>query len=87
VLQRAKERAGVEIGDQCQQCFNEYCWDGTINTTANAYNPVLKSNNATFTTEGQAGVGTSTTSGAVRKIKGVGLGVAMSALLSMYAIM
>ena len=55
VLQRAKERAGVEIGSQCQQCFQEYCWDGTLNTTANSYNPDLKSDNATFEQSGQAG--------------------------------
>jgi len=45
----------MPIGDQCQQCFNQYCWDGTLNTTANAYNPVLKSDNATFATMGQGG--------------------------------
>ena len=43
------------MGDQCQKCFQEYCWDGTVNTTANAYNPALKSDNATFHTAGQAG--------------------------------
>jgi hypothetical protein len=55
VLQRAKERAGIEIGQQCQACFNTYCWDGTINTTAHAYDPVLKSDNGTFSMEGQSG--------------------------------
>lgn len=47
VLQRAKERVGIAIGSQCEQCFAEYCWDGTLNTTANVYNPPLKSENAT----------------------------------------
>lgn len=41
VLQRAKERAGIPIGSQCQQCFDQYCWSGAINTTANTYNPSL----------------------------------------------
>jgi lysophospholipase len=64
VLQRAKERAGVPMGDQCQKCFQEYCWDGTLNTTLNAYNPVLRSDNATFQTAGQAGTPPARKSGA-----------------------
>lgn len=28
ILQRSKERMGVEIGDECQKCFDTYCWDG-----------------------------------------------------------
>lgn len=59
VLQRGKERANVSVGEQCQKCFNQYCWDGTINTTANLYNPVLKLNNGTYQEEGQAGNTTS----------------------------
>jgi hypothetical protein len=43
----------MDIGDQCQQCFDQYCWDGSINTTVNAYNPVLRSDNSTFITDGQ----------------------------------
>jgi hypothetical protein len=60
----------MPIGDQCQQCFNQYCWDGTVNTTANAYNPVLRSDNSTFQTEGQAG---SKTSDGVKTILAPGL--------------
>jgi hypothetical protein len=45
----------MEIGAQCEACFQQYCWDGTINTTTSLYNPTLKSDNATFTTAGQAG--------------------------------
>lgn len=45
----------MPIGDQCQQCFNTYCWDGTLNTTAHAYDPVLKTDNATLSTKGQGG--------------------------------
>ncbi|OWB78675.1 hypothetical protein B5S32_g2875 [[Candida] boidinii] len=34
ILQRSKEKQGLKIGDQCQKCFDEYCWDGTaiVNT-------------------------------------------------------
>lgn len=32
ILQRSKERSGVEIGEECQSCFDEYCWDGSTYT-------------------------------------------------------
>lgn len=32
ILQRSKERMGVPIGDECQSCFDEYCWDGSTYT-------------------------------------------------------
>ncbi|GME91846.1 unnamed protein product [[Candida] boidinii] len=36
ILQRSKEQQGLPIGDQCQRCFDEYCWDGSIDSTYNA---------------------------------------------------
>ncbi|GMF20360.1 unnamed protein product [[Candida] boidinii] len=33
ILQRSKERLGKDIGEQCQRCFNKYCWDGTTITS------------------------------------------------------
>jgi len=73
------------MGDQCTKCFQEYCWDGTLNTTANAYNPVLKSNNGTFAQNGQGGNGTSSTSstsGAMRYDVSV-LGGILAAILGL----
>lgn len=32
ILQRSKERMGVEIGDECKKCFDDYCWDGSTYT-------------------------------------------------------
>ncbi|KAG7880337.1 hypothetical protein KL905_003006 [Ogataea polymorpha] len=32
VLQRSRERLGYSLGDQCQRCFDTYCWDGTIDS-------------------------------------------------------
>lgn len=32
ILQRSKERMGVPIGDECQSCFDDYCWDGSTYT-------------------------------------------------------
>lgn len=68
----------MPIGDQCQQCFNQYCWDGKVNTTANAYNPVLRSDNSTFQTNGQAGT---KTSGGIKNVLSPGLFSAAVAIL------
>lgn len=31
IVQRERERRGLEPTDQCKQCFDTYCWDGTVN--------------------------------------------------------
>ncbi|OBA19477.1 hypothetical protein METBIDRAFT_33162 [Metschnikowia bicuspidata var. bicuspidata NRRL YB-4993] len=43
IIRREQERQGIEQSDQCKQCFEEYCWDGTIDDSAPGVN---------FTTEG-----------------------------------
>ncbi|KAG5419833.1 PLB2 [Candida metapsilosis] len=30
VIRREQERLGIEQSEQCKQCFERYCWDGTI---------------------------------------------------------
>lgn len=30
IIRREQERLGVEQSEQCKQCFERYCWDGTI---------------------------------------------------------
>ena len=75
------------MGDQCTKCFQEYCWDGTINTTANAYNPVLKSDNGTFFQTGQGGnSSTSSTSGAGRSYEVSILGTILAAVLGIFLV-
>lgn len=32
ILQRSKERMGVEMGAECKKCFSDYCWDGSTYT-------------------------------------------------------
>ncbi|KAK2745854.1 Lysophospholipase 1 [Myotisia sp. PD_48] len=40
MLSRSFERTGTQIPEVCQKCFNEHCWDGTVNsTTPNTYQP------------------------------------------------
>ncbi|GAB1193465.1 Lysophospholipase 3 [Aspergillus pseudonomiae] len=33
ILSRSAERTGTTLPDVCSQCFKNYCWDGTINST------------------------------------------------------
>lgn len=40
VMSRTWSKAGAEVPSVCQDCFSEYCWDGTINSTAvDAFEP------------------------------------------------
>ncbi|KAJ6017776.1 hypothetical protein N7451_001155 [Penicillium sp. IBT 35674x] len=41
ILSRSFERTGTTLPDICTQCFADYCWNGTTNsTTPNIYAPV-----------------------------------------------
>lgn len=44
IIQRERERRGLQPTDQCRSCFNRYCWNGTLNTTkpAGEYEPKVK---------------------------------------------
>lgn len=33
ILSRSFDRTGTTVPDTCQQCFQQYCWDGTVNST------------------------------------------------------
>lgn len=42
VISRSLERTQTAVPDACRQCFQRYCWDGTLNSTVPAdYNPVV----------------------------------------------
>ncbi|KAF5100653.1 hypothetical protein D0Z00_001165 [Geotrichum galactomycetum] len=51
IIQRERERRGLPPTDQCRNCFDRYCWDGTLNSTkpAGEYNPKVK-----FSTSGSS---------------------------------
>lgn len=34
ILSRSFDRTGTTVPDACKQCFQRYCWDGTVNSTA-----------------------------------------------------
>ncbi len=44
VLSRSLERTGTEVPEQCQRCFERYCWNGTVDSSRpeRAYAPSLK---------------------------------------------
>ncbi|KAJ5632480.1 hypothetical protein N7490_008819 [Penicillium lividum] len=49
ILSRSFERTNTDLPEICTQCFTDYCWNGTTNsTTPNTYEPVdiLSSSNA-----------------------------------------
>lgn len=42
ILSRSLDRTNTAIPDVCTTCFDRYCWDGTMNNTANTYEPTYK---------------------------------------------
>jgi lysophospholipase len=43
ILSRSLERTNTPVPDVCTQCFQRYCWDGTVNSTVNTtYEPAYK---------------------------------------------
>jgi lysophospholipase len=48
VLSRSWTKTGTKVPEACGGCFERYCWDGTVNSTApRDYMPVLKIANTT----------------------------------------
>ena len=47
ILSRSLERTQTEVPRQCQQCFQRYCWDGTVDSSPpeRVYAPTLKLEN------------------------------------------
>ncbi|PMD51035.1 uncharacterized protein K444DRAFT_573454 [Hyaloscypha bicolor E] len=44
VLSRSFDRTGTTVPDECTQCFNRYCWNGTVDSTPveGNYTPAFK---------------------------------------------
>jgi lysophospholipase len=41
ILSRSLERNGETVPEACQQCFTDYCWNGTLATSSAPYFPQL----------------------------------------------
>ncbi|KAK6204442.1 phospholipase B [Scheffersomyces amazonensis] len=39
LVRREEERRGIKQSDQCQKCFERYCWDGTLADVSATYTP------------------------------------------------
>jgi lysophospholipase len=48
VLSRSFDRTGTTVPDECTQCFNRYCWNGTVDSTPveGNYTPAFKAGEA-----------------------------------------
>lgn len=42
ILQRSLLRTNTAMPDVCNTCFDRYCWNGTVNSTASTYEPDYK---------------------------------------------
>lgn len=43
ILSRSLERTETEVPQACRECFQRYCWDGTVNSTRpNTYDPPFR---------------------------------------------
>lgn len=51
ILSRSFDRTGETVPDACKQCFDRYCWNGTIDDdgTRPTYNPAMKLSELTTT--------------------------------------
>ncbi|KAF8000931.1 hypothetical protein HF325_004720 [Metschnikowia pulcherrima] len=58
IIRREQERQGIEQSDQCKLCFEEYCWDGTIDDLTPGLNFTTEG-----TTNGEESTGNTTSSG------------------------
>lgn len=51
VLSRSFERTGQDVPARCQQCFDRYCWNGTVDSTPATYFPTFKINEGDLSTK------------------------------------
>ncbi|KAM9900553.1 hypothetical protein OXX79_005062 [Metschnikowia pulcherrima] len=58
IIRREQERQGIEQSDQCKSCFEEYCWDGTIDDSTPGLNFTTEG-----TTNGEESTGNTTSNG------------------------
>ena len=55
ILSRSFTRTGTTVPQACQQCFQDFCWDGTIDSsTPKPYQPTLKSPKKAITLNSRA---------------------------------
>ncbi|CBY01712.1 hypothetical protein IAQ61_010053 [Plenodomus lingam] len=76
ILSRSLERNGESVPEVCQQCFSQYCWNGTVVETSPPYTPELVLGEVN--TAANSGSGT-----LVPRAFGMGLAAAVAMTLAM----
>ena len=67
IISRSLDRTGADVPEACTQCFQRFCWDGTVNSTTPAeYEPTLRLEEQALDVQSSGGVS--------MKMMGVGLG-------------
>ncbi|KAK6465143.1 phospholipase B [Scheffersomyces coipomensis] len=49
LIRREEERRGIEQSPQCQECFQNYCWDGSLANVETPYYPPVNFTNSGLT--------------------------------------
>lgn len=57
LIKREQERQGIEPSDECQECFDEYCWDGSVFVPETTYYPPVNFTNSGLTNDSFSLVG------------------------------
>jgi lysophospholipase len=82
MLSRSLDRTGTTVPDVCNTCFERYCWDGTLNSSAPApYDPVVSATSSNVTNDESAAVGLAATTPSMAGI--MALGAAVTLVLAM----
>ncbi|KAI8935178.1 hypothetical protein NX059_007771 [Plenodomus lindquistii] len=86
ILSRSLERNGESIPEVCQQCFTEYCWNGTVVENSAPYVPEYAVAAAGATGSG-SGSGSGSANSGVGKFVPNAFGIALAAGVSAFLIM
>ncbi|KAF0270268.1 hypothetical protein FOG48_00671 [Hanseniaspora uvarum] len=87
ILRRSQERLGLETTDECNQCFSDFCWDGTYNhTKIPSWDAVDESSSSNITFQTSSPSSTSSTSSSTSKSKNDAFAMSSNWLITSIAI-
>jgi lysophospholipase len=87
ILRRSQERLGLETTDECNQCFSDFCWDGTYNhTKIPSWDAIDESSSSNITFQTSSPSSTSSTSSSTSKSKNDAFAMSSNWLITSIAI-
>ena len=87
ILRRSQERLGLETTDECNQCFSDFCWDGTYNhTKIPSWDAVDESSSSNITFQTSSPSSTPSTSSSTSKSKNDAFAMSSNWLITSIAI-